>query len=250
VPVLVKGTTSRQLTPHCNAEIKQQANPPHTIMENSVMKPLIRISGLFLVSLLFGVATSMAQDADILVGIGIGYDPPRLILSSSNLYTNVMTPVNIYVPISGAKFRFEPDLGFYSFKNESSSGGYSNENDASIFHIGAGAFYMISTDSPVRIYIGPRLGLNFISAKSTSSNSFGSSSSESSETDFTVGACVGGEYLFASRFSIGGEAQLSYISFGTPDVTYTPASEMSGSSPDITRHLIASNVVFFFRWFF
>lgn len=215
------------------------------------MKP--RVFSLILLTLcvlLFG-AHGIAQDTGTHVGIGVSIDPPRLFMASgSSIYSNVLTPVNIYVPITGPHFRVEPDLGFYSSTYQSSLSGSTSEDDGSIFHVGAGAFYLITTDSPARIYIGPRIGLNFVSTKSSSSSQGGTYSTETSETDFTVGLCVGGEYMLSSQFSVGGEAQLNYISFGQPDVTNTPPPPTTVTSADITRHLVSTNVLFFFRWFF
>ena len=102
--------------------------------------------------------------------------------------------------------------------------------------------------SAVRLYLGPRAGVTFVSTTSSSTTPFGRSSSESSETDFVFGACAGGEYQFAPQFSVGGEAQVNYISLGAPDVTSSAAS--SSSAGDVSRHLIATNVLFFFRWYY
>ena len=211
-----------------------------------------RMSGhLFTVLLLLcGVGTGWAEEPETRVGIGISMDPTRVFLAGSTIYSNGLTPVNIYVPITGLHFRIEPEAGYFSVTDQSSLGTSSSESDASTFHIGVGAFYVITTNTPVRMYVGPRVGLSFLSSKSSSSNSFGSSSTESSETDFTVGMNIGGEYLFASQFSIGGEAQLNYISLGKPDVTTAPQPTTTGPTADVTRHIVSSNVLFFFRWFF
>jgi len=199
--------------------------------------------------------TAAAQDSGVRVGIGVSIDPPRLFLSSGpSYYSNVVTPVNVSVPISATHFRVEPDFGLYSYTYESTMSGTSDENDASIIHVGLGAFYLIPSESPTRIYLGPRFGLNFVSTKSSTTYLSTPSSTEISETDITVGIAVGGEHMLSTQFSVGGEAQLNYISFGQPDVTETsggvPAGLNSSSSPDVTRHLFATNVLFFFRWYF
>lgn len=214
------------------------------------MKPRTFIPMPIAILLLFCAAIGRAQEPGTQVGIGISLDPTRLFLAGSNFYSNVLTPVNIYVPIGGPQFRFEPEIGYFSYSYESSLAQSKSENDASIFHVGGGVFYVISTNTPVRVYVGPRVGFNFVSSKSSSSTQFGSYSSESSETDFTIGMNVGGEYLLGPQFSVGGEAQLNYISLGKPEVTTSPAQPVTGSDADVKRHIINSNVLFFFRWFF
>jgi hypothetical protein len=194
--------------------------------------------------------TIWAQEPATTVGIGISMDPTRLFMTGSSIYSNAITPVNLYVPITGQDFRIEPEIGYYSTSYKSSLSGSSAESNASMFHIGLGGFYVITANVPVRMYVGPRIGFNFASSTSSSTTPFGSSSSESTETDFIVGLSFGGEYLCAPQFSIGGEAQVNYISFGQPDVTTTPPPSNTGPSADLTRHLLSSNVLFFFRWFF
>ncbi|HXX63242.1 MAG TPA: outer membrane beta-barrel protein [Bacteroidota bacterium] len=217
----------------------------------------MKTRGLLAIALFafLGASTATAQDSTVHVGIGVSIDPPRLFISSgSSFYSNVVTPVNVYVPIGSAHFRVEPDFGFYSYTYESTVSGTSEENDASIVHIGLGAFYIISSGSPTRVYLGPRLGLNFVSMKSSSSYLSIASSSEVSETDFTIGLAVGGEHMLSPQFSVGGEAQLNYIIFGQPTETQTsggmPAQSNASNSVDVTRHLFATNVLFFFRWYF
>ena len=102
--------------------------------------------------------------------------------------------------------------------------------------------------SAVRLFLGPRAGVTFVSTDSSLTTPYGRSSSESSETVFVFGACVRDEYQLALQFSVGGEAQVNYISLGTPDVTSSAAS--SSSAGDVSRHLIASNELFFFRWYY
>ena len=201
------------------------------------------------ISFLTGIAD--AQDSDIRVGVGVSIDPPRLFMTGgSNVYSNVLTPVNIYVPIGFSHVRIEPEIGMYSYSNQSTLTGTTGEQNLSIVHAGVGGFYLISMDSQARLYVGPRVGLNFISSKFSSSGPSGTFSSETSETDVVVGVNIGGEYLLSSHFSVGGEAQLNYLSFGKQDNTVSPAPVFTNPSPDESRHLISTNVLFFFRWFF
>jgi hypothetical protein len=111
-----------------------------------------------------------------------------------------------------------------------------------MLRLGVGLFAVRPVDSSFNSYFGPRVGI--LSTSSTSSST-GSSESKTTETDFFVGFCLGGEYLLSPHFSMGGEAQLNYISFGNPDRT-------SGSATSSTRSqsLFTNNAVMFFRWYF
>ena len=119
--------------------------------------------------------------------------------------------------------------------------GSSQDNSSSVIRIGLGAFYSHVLENNFNTYFGPRIGFLF---NSSTSHYTGSPETTTSETDFFIGFCTGGEYLLSSHFSLGGEVQLNYISFGEPDVS--PSTSTSSRSQSI----FTTNALVFFRWYF
>ena len=117
-----------------------------------------------------------------------------------------------------------------------------NTNTSTLFRLGIGLFRILPYDETFHAYIGSRIGI--LLSSSTSSYT-GSSESSTSETDFFIGIAAGGEYLFSSHFSIGGEVQLNYVSFGEPSITPAPLTSSSQS-----QSIITNNALMFFRWYF
>lgn len=195
---------------------------------------------------LVGQDTETSQPTKTHVGIGISLEPLRLFSIGSTLITNAQTPVNIYVPIKTSNtLTVEPELGIFSYSSESGSSGSTTTRSASIVRVGVGVLAAVTSTPTVNVYAGPRVGFYLVNSKSSSSSQFGSSSSETSETDFSLGASLGSEYFVTGHMSIGGEALMTYYIFGEP--TQTPSS---GTATSLTRNMIASNVLFFLRWYF
>lgn len=186
------------------------------------------------------------QPSKTRVGVGISLEPLKLFAIGSGFVSNAQTPVNIYVPIAlGRSTTIEPEFGIFSFSSESGSSGSTNKTSASVIRFGAGILMSIASSSSVRVYAGPRIGVYLVNSESSSSSAYGSSSSETSETDLTFGAGLGGEYLISEQMSVGGEALITYYSFGEPK--RTPSSSSSSS---FSQSMITSNVLFFLRWYF
>lgn len=178
-------------------------------------------------------------------GIGVSLNPNALIALGTGV--EFFLPIgftNIYVPIMPSPgFRIEPDAGIFSTSSETSGGGSTSKSSSSFLRVGVGLFLVSSPEPSFNAYAGPRLGL--LSVSSSSSLSGGGPENKSSEMDFFIGFCVGGEYLFSQHFSVGGEAQVNYISFGNPDRTPAPTTPSTR-----TQSMITNNAVVFFRWYY
>lgn len=182
---------------------------------------LLQASFLLLVLCCAGRASGQEN-----VGVGVSFEPTRLFLvGESILTTYITTPVSVYVPLTfNSMYRLEPDFGFISF--------------------GSQRTYDISTDRNE----GSRVGLYFVSSKTSYSGQFASTSTRITETDLMVGLSVGGEYFASSQFSFGAEAQANYISFGKPRETRTPLEP--DRLKDRSQHMYSSNALFFLRLYF
>lgn len=199
---------------------------------------------LSILGVICSVSIALAQESQTKVGIGVSLNPTALFGSGSS--STLFLPVgltNIYIPImASANFRIEPEAGIYSLSSETSSGSFSSKSSSSILRLAIGLFYVRPSESSFNSYFGPRVGI--LSTSSTLSST-GFPESKTSETDFFIGFCVGGEYLFSSHFSAGGEAQLNYISFGNPDRTPAPTTPSTRS-----QSVLTNNALMFFRWYF
>ncbi len=180
------------------------------------------------------------------VGVGIGYEPFRLFSTgSSSFMTSAGSPVSFYIPIrTSSSLTVEPEFGLYTYSSESTSSGVATNNSASVVRLGAGILATVASTSNTRFYAGPRVGLYLVRQKSTSTYYPTPSTDEMSETDFSIGGSIGAEYFFVESMSFGGEALVTYYSFGEP--TYSSSSIGYSSS----RSMFSSNVIFFLRWYF
>lgn len=130
------------------------------------------------------------------------------------------------------------------------------ETDVTLLHLGIGAFYLIPSTNNFQMYLGPRLGLNFVTSSSAGpyydnvTRGYVQRTTESTETDFALGLTFGGECFAAREFSVGAEVEANYVSFGNPDITNTPAYQSSPSTTDRKQHIITTDALFFVRWYF
>jgi hypothetical protein len=197
------------------------------------------------IQLLFCLSLVVAQETKPKIGIGVSLNPTALLSTSSS--SIMFLPVgftNIHVPFDvGKNFRVEPEAGIFTYSYETTAGGSTSSSSTSIIRIGSGFFYQMPVDETFNTYVGPRVGLLFSTETSKSSSS--STEYKTSETDFSVGLALGGEYLISPHFSLGGEVQLNYVSFGEPSVT--PSSSTNAT---VTRSLFTNNALVFFRWYY
>ena len=159
-------------------------------------------------------------------GIGISIEPTRVFEFGGIEYSYLITPVNIYVPIAvGPRFRLEPDFGVFSFTSQTAP--YSPTTISNV-RLGVGGLYLIPLGMSARAYLGPRIGFYILTQDNVS------------WTNISGGLSFGSEFYLSQEFSLGGEAQLNYTSFGQP----------SGSAVDVSRHAFYTNALFFTRWYF
>lgn len=196
---------------------------------------------LCFLALIIFISCATGQENQVKVGIGVSVNPTALF--SSNTSPTMFLPVgltNIYVPImTSMNFRLEPEVGILTLSSET-SGSSPSKTSSTALRFGLGLFYVKPLDSSFSFYVGPRLG---ILVSSTTVKYTFDPETKTSETDFYVGACVGGEYSFSRHFSLGGEVQLNYVSYGSPDRT-------PGSSSSRSQSVFTSNALLFCRWYF
>jgi hypothetical protein len=108
----------------------------------------------------------------------------------------VPTTADVLVGFDLGQFRLEPSLGLSRY---SIDGG----TDRSNLNLGCGLLIPLKAGKTVSIYVGPRLFLGFVSAKSGAGYS-------DSGVDFTLAGVMGAEWFADPHFSIGAEARLSY----------------------------------------
>ena len=169
-----------------------------------------------------------------------------------------VSPYYIYVPVPITKnFRLEPRFGIYSYSYDSETPGSpssSYKNDVAMTHVGLSAEYVIPAGQKFQLYVGPRVGLNFLSQSSTSYQYTGTGNTNvtytTTETDFVASGIFGAEYFPLNGLSVGGEVDLNFVSFGNPDETQSPATNTSPSPTTVTRSLFSTGALFFLRWYF
>lgn len=207
---------------------------------------------VFVLGFAFSLSSAFAQALNPKIGIGISLNPIALFSSGSTSMTFLPVGLtNLYLPVDMSKsLRLEPEVGIYSTSAENSYSGtayspaYSTKSSGSITRFGFGIFYLMPADTSFHTYVGPRIGLLLTSSELSTTLPHGTTIT-SDETDVFVGLAIGGEYMFSSHFSLGGEAQLNYIGLGEPSV-----SPASATNPTENRHMITNNGLVFIRWYF
>lgn len=182
---------------------------------------------------------STAQSKNVSVGLGVGIEPLGLLGISPNagaLGTGIATPgASFYVPIQiGPQLRIEPSIGF---RHLGVNGGSENA-----WALGVGGLFFFAPPTPIGFYAGGRLGLQHFSTSTGS----GINEVSDSATDFSIAPVLGGEYAFASRFTIGAELQLPLTFVGNP--SHTAGGTTTTNNFDRTG--FSTNAVLFFRYFF
>lgn len=226
---------------------------------------------IILATLLLASAPLKAQDTlPYHFGVGISVEPALFgqqvyytggvsgaYLQATPVYS--ISPFYIYFPVMLAKnFRIEPRFGIYSFSNESTSSGAPTQPDKSTYtltDIGLAAEYVIPAGEKFQLYAGARGNLNFISYSSSGYSFIGGPApvlvtGDETETDVLVSALFGAEYLPMKGFSIGGEVDFNYVSYGNPDLTITPPPAYLSTTSTLTRSLVSTGALFFVRWYF
>lgn len=171
-------------------------------------------------------------------GIGVSLSPAAVL----NLQSGSLVPIglgDLYLPINASPtLRLEPEFGVLSTSSSTSGSGGGSSSSATSLRVAVGIFSLLKRHGSAQLYVGPRIGIQRTSSSSTFP---GNPTSTSSETDLMLAMALGGEYYFSPHFSLGGEAQLEYVKYGTP--SYSP----SQGTPDVSRHLISTNELVFVR---
>ena len=184
-----------------------------------------------------------AQDDPVRIGFGVGFGRE---LTSVYVYDfeelSVITlPVefaDLSVTIRSKNFLFEPTFGYYSTsRSYTSSAERKQETNSSNLRLGTVLAY-VNTNESLNYYYGIDLGV-ILASESIESNYLGSTqTSDKSKTDFFIGPAIGGEYMFSNNFSLGGEIQVNYISFGN-----------FNDDSDISTSAISSRGKIILRWY-
>lgn len=140
------------------------------------------------------------------VGIGFGYSSGGSVnfLGGTLEFDDILSPANIYVPITFKKFRIEPEIGFI----RQSSSTLVQDVSITTIHFGTGLFRLKNIYEDTNLYYGIRMGL----IRKYSNATIGSNDYSDTVTNYFAGPALGAEYLLGEHFSIGGETQLLYIS--------------------------------------
>jgi hypothetical protein len=176
------------------------------------------------------VAGAPSADAQTRVGIGVGLSSSAV--GGGDLFDAVETslsPVSIFVPFTGRRFRVEPEFGIFRASQDNGA----DETTASAVQVGVGVMALNTTRNVIS-YFGGRVGITRFSSETEVAGT----ETDTELTNFFVGPVLGGEYVFGDGFSLGGEAQLLYTKVGEDD------DAPSGTS----QSLIRTRALFFVRW--
>lgn len=192
------------------------------------MKSIKLITSTIIIMVIMG-ATAHAQEQNR-IGVGFGYSTGGSV-GFAGLGLNideVLSPANIYVPMTFDNFRLEPEIGYI----RSSSSGEEEDITLSTFQIGTGLFGLNRLSDDTNIYFGGRLGFTRQSSEIFFGD-FDPDGESDSSTNFFIGPALGSEHMLGDHFSIGGEAQLLYTSIGGED--------------EIDESLLRTRATFFIR---
>ncbi len=138
---------------------------------------------------------AVAQDKTK-IGIGVAIVP----LETAGIASPT---IELYLPIQVApQLRLEPSLGVRT------SNGPTGGTDTRDLTLGLGLFYVQSVATPVDLYAGGRLKLNFARREEGPTGARVSDSG----ADVAIAAALGGEYYLVPKFSLGLEGQLGFYS--------------------------------------
>ena len=202
-----------------------------------------------LVPVLLFAGTAHAQGDGVKVGIGVNLIQATISpdLSGGGNFGAVALG-DILVPIHfGQRFKLEPWLGVFRFKEKSEDTGFTSDEKVTQWRFGTGLYFRFPTSESFVPYFGPRVGLMLTSFSDENTFTGGSSKFELSETDFLIGLALGGEYFFSGHFSLGGEVQLNYISLGEPTVKDDGIEITDGS---LSRNLFSNGASILARFYF
>ena len=209
------------------------------------MKSRLSFAGAAILTI---AATVDAQERGVALGIGVSLNPAAI--AGGN---QVLLPVglgNLYFPlIIGSSFKLEPEFGLLRLSEKTTAGTTSTESSATLTRLGIGAFWVTPIRESFRAYVGPRVGI----VRNSESSRFGTQpESKVTQTNLVLELATGGEHLFSSHFSLGGEVRLGYINVGESKVTPTPPTPTPTPPPPVDRSesILTTNALILLRWYF
>ena len=174
-------------------------------------------------------------------GVGISLFEEFFSFAYSTHVSDMTGGVNIYFPVRiGGIFRIEPEIGFdytsYDYEYE----GETYDNWERVIRIGFGMGPIIQKGK-LDIYYGLRFGLAFASSQDYSRTVYAPEGTDRklSKTDWYIGPAFGSEYFVSPHFSVGGEVQLDFTSYGE-----------WGDSSTTNLYALQNRNLFFVRWYF
>jgi hypothetical protein len=168
-------------------------------------------------ALLVFAASSQAQGPRPGFGVGVSLNmtPTSGFALSGGQAFDARTG-NIHLMFRAARaWRIEPMFGYARESQKATLSGNTQTATFNLWRVGVGFLYLLPRGSSFQAYVGPRLGLVHKYEKDEIRGpGFPTASATLTETDKFISAVFGGEYFLAQRFSLGGEAQITYTNFG------------------------------------
>jgi Outer membrane protein beta-barrel domain len=183
-----------------------------------------------------GVSLDMTPTDGFVVGAGPGFEART---------------GNIHVAIrAGRSIRIEPMIGYARDRRKTSSSTNTSQETFSVLRASLGALYLIPRGSSFQVYTGGRLGMWRLRTEDrTTSPGFPTFSSSAKQTNLFLSAVFGGEYFIVPAFSVGGEAQLTYTSYGDIDFDVNPPPPPGGPSSEFSGSKVETAGLIVIRWF-
>jgi hypothetical protein len=163
-----------------------------------MLRSLARVTAMLAALAVAGTAHAAEEKAAAPASrVSVGVSLSALDFGGVTADAPVSAPADVYVGFDLGQFRLEPSLGINYYTLDAGP-------KARSFNLGLGALFPLKSSKTVSVYVGPRLFLNFVSAKDQLGNAWYSDSG----VDFTLAGVLGAEWFADPRFSIGAEARL------------------------------------------
>lgn len=201
------------------------------------------------------LAGGVSAQTRVVPGLGLGIDvgdsPLAVVGSPGGTTTNLLVPVMI-----GKRVRLQPWVGYLRASLERTSSFVTSQTRFERLTLGLAAHYLFPVKDALRVYVGGGFGFGWSDIDDRASDGQGNSfASTEKRTDRLLNAVAGGEYFFSSRFSVGGEVRLDYVTFGDPEFTQTitppppvPPVPVPPTTQDLSVTQTSAQVTV--RWYF